>query len=93
MDQARPEKSNGCAADYSPCPLASPGGHAFCGCRYVKSLDSYDAIETRISGAFARFSHAASAEVGLDFIGDKFVQKVRATGERHYKGVVVLQKQ
>src|SRR5215469_13160654 len=52
MDQSRPEKSNERAADYSPCPLASPGGHAFCGCRNVNSLD--DAIEPRISGAFAR---------------------------------------
>ena len=40
--------------------------------QYVKSLDSYDAIEPRISGAFARFSYAACAEVGLDFIGAKF---------------------
>ena len=73
--------------------LGQSWGHACCGCRYVKSLDSYDAIEPRISGSFARFSHAASAEVGLDFIGAKFVQEVRAIGERHYKGVVVLQKQ
>ena len=43
--------------------------------QYVKSLDSYDAIEPRISGAFARFSHAASAEVGLDFIGARFCAK------------------
>jgi hypothetical protein len=40
--------------------------------QYVKSLDSYDAIEPRISSAFAHFSHAASAEVVLDLIGARF---------------------
>jgi hypothetical protein len=45
--------------------------------QYVKSRrrqnsDSYDAIEPRISGGFTPFSHAARAEVGLDFIRAKF---------------------
>jgi hypothetical protein len=37
MDQTRPEKSNGRAADYSPCPSASPGGARILWVQYVKN--------------------------------------------------------